>query len=78
MNTEDYLLKKFGPLMSMGNLAEILERSPDGLRVGLYNDCELSKQLRPTMIRIGRRIYFRTLQLSKVLGLDPAEGGAAL
>lgn len=72
MTTEDYLLQKFGPLMSLSDLANILGRSADGIRVGLYNENELSEKLRPTMVRIGRRVYFRTMQLNTALALDPS------
>lgn len=56
--------------MSLIDLAKILGRSADGIRVGLYNETEFSKKLRPTVLRIGRRIYFRTAQLSVALELD--------
>lgn len=72
MSTEEYLLSRFGPLMSLANIAELLNRSADGLRVSLYSDTDLSRKLKPTMIRIGRRLYFRTLQVQDVLELSSA------
>lgn len=72
MSTEEYLLSRFGPLMSLVNIAELLNRSADGLRVSLYSDTDLSRKLKPTMVRIGRRLYFRTLQVQDVLELSPA------
>lgn len=73
MTTEDYLLQRFGPLMSLSNLANILGRSADSIRTGLYIECELSDKLRPTIVRVGRRIYFRTMQLSTALELNNAK-----
>lgn len=70
MSTEDYLLSRFGPLMSLANIAEILNRSADGLRVSLYSDTDLSRKLKPTMLRIGRRVYFRTLQVQDALEIS--------
>lgn len=70
MNTEAYLVGKFGALMQLSDLAELLGRSTDGLRVSLYSDTDLSRKLKPTMIRIGRRIYFRTQQVNVVLQLE--------
>ena len=35
MTIEDTLLQRFGPLLSMAQLASVLDRSPDGLRVSL-------------------------------------------
>lgn len=69
MTTEEYLLSRFGPLMSIANVAEILDRSASGLRVSLYSNSEFSRKLKPTMVRIGRRVYFRTLQLQAVLDI---------
>ncbi|AUO25925.1 plasmid-related protein [Pseudomonas sp. NC02] len=70
MNTEAYLVGKFGALMQLSDLAELLGRSTDGLRVSLYSDTDLSRKIKPTMIRIGRRIYFRTQQVNVVLQLE--------
>lgn len=73
MTTEEYLLKQYGPLMSMTDIAALLDRSPEGIRVALYSDTDVSRKLKPTMLRIGRRVYFRTLQVKDALALD---GGA--
>lgn len=70
MTTEEYLLKRYGPLMSLVDLAELLGRSRDGVRVALYSDSDVSRKLKPTMMRIGRRVYFRTLQVKEALALD--------
>lgn len=75
MNTEQYLLHRFGPLMTLPDLASLLGRSTDGMRVSLYTDSEVSRSLRSTMVKIGRRVYFRTIQVNTVLHLDaPAAG----
>ncbi len=73
MTTEEYLLQQYGPLMSMTDIAALLDRSPEGIRVALYSDTDVSRKLKPTMLRIGRRVYFRTLQVKEALALD---GGA--
>ena len=73
MTTEEYLLKQYGPLMSMTDIAALLDRSPEGIRVALYSDTDVFRKLKPTMLRIGRRVYFRTLQVKEALALD---GGA--
>lgn len=77
MTTEDFLLGRFGPLMSIADVAGILGRSADGFRVALYSDGDVSRRLRPTMVRIGRRVYFRTLQLADALGLDGGQENRA-
>lgn len=76
MNTEAYLVGKFGALMQLSDLAELLGRSTDGLRVSLYSDTDLSRKLKPTMIRIGRRIYFRTQQVNVVLQIEAPKNEA--
>ena len=73
MTTEQYLLQQYGPLMSMTDIAALLDRSPEGISVALYSDTDVSRKLKPTMLRIGRRVYFRTLQVKEALALD---GGA--
>ncbi len=70
MTTEEYLVDRFGLLMSISDLADLLGRSPDGVRVSLYTDTEVSRILKPTMVRVGRRVYFRTLQVKDALCLD--------
>lgn len=70
MTTEQYLLDRFGPLMSLPDIAKILGRSVDGIRVSLYSDTETSRLLKPTMIRVGRRVYFRTTQVNNALNLE--------
>lgn len=69
MTTEELLLGKFGPLMTTANVAELLNRSPEGLRITLCHDNEMSRLLRPTRVKLGRRVYFRTLQVIVALSL---------
>ena len=38
MTIEDTLLQRFGPLLSMAQLATVLDRSPDGLRISFACD----------------------------------------
>lgn len=73
MTTEEYMLQQYGPLMSLGDIAKLLGRSPDGVRVALYSDTDVSRKLKPTMMRVGRRVYFRTLQVNDVLALEGAD-----
>jgi hypothetical protein len=78
MTTEEYLLGKFGPLMGIADVAQLLGRSTDGVRVALYSDGDVSQRLKPTMVRVGRRVYFRSLQVVDALKLDaPADGSAS-
>lgn len=74
MTTEEYLLNRFGPLMGIADVAKLLGRSADGVRVALYADGDVSRRLKPTMVRVGRRVYFRTVQVVDVLKLDAPAG----
>lgn len=69
MTTEETLLARYGgaPLLSIEQLAEVLLRSKDGLRLTLCGDNEVSRKLLPCKVRIGRRIYFRTADIAKVI-----------
>ncbi len=58
--TEKFLFEKYGPLMSLVDLAKVLNRSPEGLRVTLGSKNELSQELKPAKHRIGRRVLFKT------------------
>jgi hypothetical protein len=61
MTTEELILSSYGgsPLLSLGQVAEILHRSPEGLRITLSGDNEIARKLKPARIKIGRRVYFR-------------------
>nr|WP_255569055.1 DNA-binding protein [Comamonas sp. NLF-1-9] len=67
MNIEDVLLRQYGPLLSMAQLAKVLDRSSEGLRVSLLNDSDWSRRINETRVKLGRRVYFRTIDVSKVL-----------
>ena len=68
MNTTfNYLQEEYGPLMSLEALAKTLDRSPQGLRVSLNTKTEISQAINATKRKIGRRIYFRTEEIAKII-----------
>jgi hypothetical protein len=67
MNYLDFLLDRYGPLMTLNDVAEILKRSPQGLRVSCYRDYEFSHTLNAAKVRYGRRVYFKTDLIAKLL-----------
>lgn len=67
MSTEQVLLEKYGPLMTMAVLAGLLNRSTDGLRLFLTRDCEMSQRLNKARLKVGRRVYFRTIVISRII-----------
>ena len=66
MTIEETLLQRYGPLLSISQLATVLDRSPDGLRISLRSSNEWSARLNTTRLKIGRRVYFRTSQVAQM------------
>ena len=66
-NTFTFLQEEYGPLMSLEALAKTLDRSPQGLRVSLNSKTEISQAINATKRKIGRRVYFRTEAIAKII-----------
>jgi len=67
--TEETLIKQYGPLLSINQLAGILDRSADGLRTTLRSFGEWVNKINAARLRSGRRLYFRTVEVADVLGI---------
>ncbi|KTC04678.1 hypothetical protein SAMN05216596_107155 [Pseudomonas congelans] len=69
MTTEELILTSNGgsPLLSLSQVAEILHRSPEGLRITLSGDNEIARNLKPSRIKIGRRVYFRVAGIARFI-----------
>jgi len=72
-NHESFLVNKYGILMKVEDLAEVLDRSVTSLRKELRSSSsahpEIATAFRPTMIKLGRRLYFRTIEVAAALSL---------
>jgi hypothetical protein len=68
-SAEETLAKQYGPLLSINQLAALLDRSPDGLRITLRSSGEWVSKINATRLRLGRRVYFRTAEVADVLGI---------
>lgn len=67
-NTEALLLDKYrSPLLSLCAVAEILGRSPNGLRVSLAANGEVATRLKAAKVKLGRRIYFRMSEIARLI-----------
>ena len=64
---EDTLLNRYGPLLSISQLATVLDRSPEGLRISLRGPGDWSTKINLARLKIGRRVYFRTSQVADLL-----------
>ena len=69
MNIEEVLIDRHGCLLTMAALAQVLDRSPDGLRISLRpsNTSEWARRVNAAKLRIGRRVYFRTSDIALIL-----------
>ncbi|RJG14316.1 DNA-binding protein [Pseudomonas cavernicola] len=74
MSVSESISGKYGPLLSLQELAEILHRSPDGLRIALRGEQAYAKKLNSTKVKIGRRIYFSTPAIARLIS-DEFLGG---
>lgn len=57
---ENSLVSLYGPLLSLAQLADLLHRSPDGLRIALSGTQPYAVEINQARVKIGRRVYFRT------------------
>ena len=69
MTAEETLIKQYGPLLSINQLAAILDRSPDGVRTTLRSSGEWVNKIIATRLRPGRCLSFRTIEVADVLGI---------
>lgn len=69
MTTEESLYHHYGgsPLLSFTQVAEILHRSPEGLRITLRTNCDLANKLKPNRLKIGRRVYFKVSDIANLI-----------
>jgi hypothetical protein len=69
MTAEETLIKQYGPLLSTNQLAAILDRTPGGLRTTLRSSGEWVNKINATRLRLGRRLYFRAVEVADVFGI---------
>jgi hypothetical protein len=67
MTIEEILVREYGPLLSLSELAIILDRTPAGLRSSLRSSGEWINRINAARLRLGRRVYFRTSEIATVL-----------
>lgn len=69
LSTVDVLLKVSGgsPLLTLTQLAGVLNKKPAHIHWALSTDSELGKKLQPAKKRLGRHLYFSVIDLAKAL-----------
>lgn len=73
MDKSTSLLERFGPLMTIDDLAEILIRTPSGLRASLNRESNVAKTFSTARLKIGRKSFFRTHKIIEVLQLESSQ-----
>lgn len=62
------LKERYSVLMTLDQLAEILDRSPEGLRISLSTSrSNWAQHINATKVHIGLRIYFRTEAIARLI-----------
>ena len=67
MTTEEQLIERYGVLLSLVDLSEVLKRSPDGLRIALRGNSEFARKWCSAQLKIGRRVYFRASDIARLI-----------
>lgn len=67
MTTEEVLVHRFGPLLTLTQVAAILDRSPDGLRITIRTSNLLGQQLSAARVKIGRRLHFKAKAIAALV-----------
>lgn len=67
MSIEETLTTQYGPLLTITQLAKVLNRSPEGLRISLRSSSEWVCKVNASRLRLGRRVYFRTTEIANLL-----------
>lgn len=67
MQIEEALTKQYGPLLSVAQLAKVLDRSKEGLRISLRTESDWSRPINAAKLKLGRRVYFRTAEIAQLL-----------
>jgi hypothetical protein len=66
--TLDFLLQKYGPSLTLEDLAEVLKRKPSGVRSVLSRDeDDWAKEINKKKVYIGRRVYFPAEAVAELL-----------
>lgn len=68
MKIEETLTKLYGPMLTVAQLAKVLDRSTKGLTISLLRaDSDWARAINAAKLKIGRRVYFRTPDIARFL-----------
>lgn len=67
MTTEDRLINMYGILMTLTDLAHLLSRSDEGIRITVQGNSDLGLKLRKVKIKVGRRVHFKAKDIAALV-----------
>lgn len=71
-STHNTLTDEHGVLMTLEQLAKLLHRRPNGLRVALQQNTHFwAKRINASKCKIGRRVLFRTADIAQIIDAEP-------
>jgi hypothetical protein len=72
MTVEENLVNRYGSVLTLTDLANILQRSKNGLRQTLRSSSPWVQQINAEKFYLGKRLYFRTPGIAKILSKSEA------
>lgn len=70
-STYEYLLARYGPLLTLKHLAEVMHVTPGGLRIALSRRSQpFAVELLRARRRVGRRMYFEARRVAEAIDED--------
>ena len=75
--TYRYLLARYGPLLTLKHLAEVMHITPGGLRIALSRRSQpFATELLRARRRVGRRMYFEARRVAELIDQDAPRDGS--
>ena len=71
MHTEKILIERYGPYLTLEQLAELLHREPQSLRTSLRLESHALAPLARMRRKVGRRMYFRATDVADFMENQP-------
>lgn len=63
-----YLLSKYGPLLTLTHVAEVMHMTPNGVRMAITRQRQpFSADLADAQRRLGRRVYFEARRVAVII-----------
>jgi hypothetical protein len=69
--THQHLLDRYGPLLTLKHLAEVMHSTPSGLRMAIARGQQpYARGLAQARRRLGRRVYFEARRVAECIDRD--------